>query len=55
MKKRQVFFLDRRGDVIGSIGELVESIDSKTAFPIVVDYYDWDLNKQMRSAEKYKD
>lgn len=55
MKKRQVFFLDRRGDVIGSTEELVGSIDSKTAFPIVVDYYDWDLNKQMQSAEKYKD
>jgi len=55
MKRRQVFFLDRRGEIIDSTGGQAGSIDSKVSFPVVVDYYDWDSNKQTQSAEKYKD
>lgn len=55
MKAKQIFFLDRSGEIIDSIGGQSGSVDSKTAFPVVVDYYDWDLAKQAKSAEKYKD
>lgn len=55
MKAKQVFFLDRNGEVIDSIGGQISPVDSGTAFPVVVDYYDWDLAQQAKSAEKYKD
>ncbi len=55
MKTKQVFFLDRTGEIIDSIGRHTGSIDSGVAFPVVVDYYEWDNTKQIKSAEKYKD
>jgi 2-polyprenyl-3-methyl-5-hydroxy-6-metoxy-1,4-benzoquinol methylase len=56
MKTEQILFLNRRGEIIGvPEKQTKKKIDSSTAFPIVVDYYDWDIGKQMESAEKYKD
>ena len=56
MTIKQIFFLDRRGEIIGTPEKQTKkTIESSTAFPIVVDYYDWDLNKQEKSAEQYKD
>lgn len=56
MRTKQVFFLNREGEIIDKIGTARNTIpDSRTAFPVVVDYYEWDINKQAKSAEKYKD
>lgn len=56
MNAKQVFFLNREGEVIDMIGGARGVIpDSSTAFPVVVDYYEWDIDKQAKSAEKYKD
>lgn len=56
MRTKQVFFLNRSGEMIDIIGgSRSVTPDSSTAFPVVVDYYEWDIEKQTKSAEKYKD
>ncbi|MFA5998230.1 MAG: class I SAM-dependent methyltransferase [Candidatus Paceibacterota bacterium] len=56
MNIKQVFFLDRRGEIVGTPEKQTKKvINSSVAFPIVVEYYDWDLDKQAKSAEQYKD
>ena len=55
MITKSVVFLNRGGEILGSLGEQSSRIDSGGVFPVVVDYYDWDISKQAKSAEKYKD
>lgn len=55
MNIKQVIFLDKKGDIVDCVGQRSKIIDSRVAFPVVVDYYNWDINKQANSAEKYKD
>lgn len=55
MKIKKVVFLDRNGETVGSMGDLKKETKSSATLPVIVDYYDWDLKKQVASAEKYKD
>lgn len=53
-KIKNIFFLDKSGVIIGNVGSK-SNPNSSEIFPIVVDYYPWDIEKQNESAEKYKD
>jgi|GEM_PF-2181274 len=55
MNIKKVLFLDRNGGVVGSVSNLKGRVKSSAILPVIIDYYDWDLKKQVASAEKYKD
>lgn len=52
---KQVALLDRTGEVLKLTPALPKKPKSENVFVTVADFYDWDLEKQATSAEKYKD
>lgn len=52
---KQVALLDRTGEILKLTPTWPKKPKSENVFVMVADFYDWDLNKQIESAEKYKD
>lgn len=55
MDIKKVVLLNKTGDIIDSFEKTAEVFNSSNIYPVVIEHYPWDQEKQHHSAETYKD